>query len=946
MTLSGMAKTLWAKKSRMNGGVFWLPLYAHMSDTAGTARFIWNEWLPEGTKRMLASNIFSAETGFGDEDCARELYIFLAAAHDIGKASPVFQSKESFVNRELDLMIADSIRAEGLPLKQHSEYVNRACAHHSLVSELILDRHGFDKGIGEILGAHHGKPPNEGQISTLKAFSQNSGFSDEKWSAVQKELLDYAIESIDLNEVLPALNVKKTAKVIMSGLIILADWIASDENLFPYVEITDEVKNPKTRAAQAWDMLGLTPCRASEPFFGDPDAFFKKRFDIGKPRQLQVRLLEIARNLVSPGLVIVEAPTGEGKTEAALAAAEILAQQTSRCGLYFALPTQATSDAMFARILRWLDRLDDTGNLHSILLAHGKADFNADFMKIKLSGQVNVGDITDEENENVVVHEWLSGRKKTMLADFVIGTIDHILMAGLKQKHLMLRHLGLANKVVIIDECHAYDAYMSRYLYKVMNWLGAYKVPVIMLSATLPAGKRREIISAYLNIRDKPKRSGAKWKSGGNSPAAPEQAEETFAYPLITFTEGREVKYEPLESHMRNADVAVRYLPDDALQASLNDFLSEGGCAGIIVNTVKRAQDTYELLSERFGEDSVRLLHSRFISSDRTKKEHELVNLLGPGAKRPKKLIVVGTQVLEQSLDIDFDLLVTDICPMDLLIQRIGRLHRHKRNRPMKLKKAVCLITGVTDEGFDSGAEAIYGKYLLMRTKAFMPSEVIHPDFMSDLVQDVYGEKAAPVEPALAERYESARREHESKAKDKKQKAGQYQISDPVRSENTLLGWLDMDISDKLGNRDKSDISDKSGKRGEATVRDGEDSVEAIVVMKKNGKICLLPWIGNPNGAEIPRDGIPHNDIARVLAGCSVRLPSVFGKEWMADRVISELEEVYINENLHLWQKSKWLKGELLLVLDEKLRTKLCGYSLRYDREYGLIYEKQEGRYE
>jgi len=170
---------------------------------------------------------------------------------------------------------------------------------------------------------------------------------------------------------------------------------------------------------------------------------------------------------------------GEGKTEAALAACEVLSQQCRFRGIYFALPTQATSNAMFKRILDWLDTFGDEQQ-YSVRLVHGRAEFNDEYVGLKPSEKINIETEDGDENNSVaLVHEWFSGRKAGLLADFAIGTIDQVLMAGLKQKHLVLRHLGLANKVVIIDECHAYDVYMESYLLKALNWLGAYGIPVV-----------------------------------------------------------------------------------------------------------------------------------------------------------------------------------------------------------------------------------------------------------------------------------------------------------------------------------------------------------------------------------------------------------------------------------------------------------------------------------
>ncbi len=278
--------------------------------------------------------------------------------------------------------------------------------------------------------------------------------------------------------------------------------------------------------------------------------------------------------------------------------------------------------------------------------------------------------------------------------------------------------------------------------------------------------------------------------------------------------------------------------------------------------------------------------------------------------------------MLEQSLDIDFDLLITDLCPMDLLLQRIGRLHRHERNRPEKLKEAICLITGLSGDDFEAGSEQIYGKYLLMRTKACIPQQIILPEDIPKLVQDVYNDEFHPLPPSTE--YLKAAQEHKERIDDKEKRAKDFRINLPWR-EGNLVGWLSTDVSDKSG---------------EAAVRDGDESIEIILVqMKRTGKICFMPWI--ENGREIARNEIPAGELACALARCSVRLPAMLCAPWIIGKTIKALEDLSI-EQLSEWQKSHWLSGELFLILDEDYSTKLLDYRLIYNRYLGLLCEKED----
>lgn len=928
------ARVLWAKKAKGIQNNKWLPLVTHMSDAAETSRLVWHQWLPSGTKRNIAYGLNLVQDIHDDlEDSALPCFVFLAAAHDLGKAIPAFQGRLG--DWEFDEQLSKQIIEAGLPLISN---IHPREARHFWATQLILERHGFDPKLAVILGGHHGQPPNHKQLNDLRiAYQMDMGWKPEQesWEQVQQDLLAYALElaGVSLQEA-QSWHPDITAQVLLTGLVIMVDWIISNEAHFPYMDLPGRVRKPVDRAEDGWTELDLPKCWSPDNAWMGAK-FYEKRFEIKKPRPIQTAIVNVLRHLSRPGIVILEAPMGEGKTEASLAAAELLANRTKRSGVFFALPTQATANAMFLRACSWVERLED-GVDHAVQLAHGKANLNELYYKIQtaskeMGGFWVGGDESEETSEDaIIVHEWFSGRKKGILADFVIGTIDQVLMGGLKQKHLALRHLGLANKVVILDECHAYDAYMSQYLYKVLNWLGAYGIPVVVLSATLPGDKRKQLIDAYLNketcfvreydpIFDKEK---------PEAPPLPVWA-TTRDYPIITFTDGCVIQQTKISGEQRPLKVELNLLPnDEQIVSTLQDLLSEGGCAGIIVNTVRRAQKIACTLRQFFNED-VHLLHSRFLAVDRAQKEQELFAKLGADDQggRPKRCIVIGTQIFEQSCDLDFDVLISDICPMDLLIQRIGRLHRHQRRRPPKLFQAQCFITGVNDDGFDRGAELVYGKYLLMNTQALLPSSMILPDDIPRLVQEVYSPGGVTMPTEMQGEYEAAKRAQEQKMADKIGKAQAFQIGHPYKGMGDLVGWLDTSITD-----------DPSGKRSEATVRDIEDSLDVLVVQRRGKEYYMPPWLAKFKGRKIPADEPPEAELARAMAECSITLPRELC--WKLDETVKELEVIALQE-LRAWQQSPWLKGELFLILDEQLGTDLCGYRLQYHQLFGMLSHKR-----
>lgn len=911
------AQCLWAKKSK-DGSDLWLPLAVHMTDSASVARKLWNHWVSDGVRKSISA-------GLQDDVCAEHLFVFLAAVHDLGKATPVFQAKRGG-NPRLDSELLARTQQYGLAMQAYSGFQSASQTPHALATQVLLRYAGCNKSIAAILGSHHGKPTDTDEGSDpMAAYPQNfhmgkSGKS--AWLSVQQELLACALSLSGYTGISELPRPNMVAQVLLSGLVILVDWIASSEKLFPYISV-DYVGTPcaKTRIRDAWAKLSLT-----QPWHPGAnlalDSLFGDRFPkIAAPHALQSAVLQTAAAVQAPGLLVIEAPMGGGKTEAALLAAEIFAAKTRRKGIFFALPTQATSDGVFPRILEWLQNLDGH-DAYSLRLMHGKAQFNDAYENLPHSVSF------DDEEHRVIAHEWFAGRKKGMLDNFGVGTVDQVLLAALKQKHVMLRHLGLANKVVIIDECHAYDAYMSQYLYMALNWLGAYHVPVIVLSATLPAKQRQALVEAYLNLPPSGDKQPDPLKRGAQKIATLPAWISCTDYPLLTYTEGKEVKQVAVSSDVINKTVSIEMLSDTMLLDKLEDLLVDGGCAGVIVNTVDRAQKLAKDLCGRFGRETVRLLHSRFLAPDRARMEQELLTELGKSISddnRPHRRIVVGTQVLEQSLDIDFDVLFTDHCPMDLLLQRIGRLHRHSRIRPLKMAHAMCLLMGLDGDRFDPGGEAIYGGYLLMRTKAFLPPRLTLSEDISRLVQVVYGDESAPL--SHSPEYSKAQAKHKQLIEDKEKRAKDFRLTRPW-PEASLIGWL------------KTPASGRNEKNGEAAVRDSDETIEVILVHRKaDGQIYFLPWV--ENGQLVLQYEPPAWQTARALARCKVRLPAVLCAAWNLDNTIKALEQTNAAE-LKEWQKSPWLSGELFVVLDDSLSASLCGHKLVYDQFLGLSHSKEE----
>lgn len=724
--LSDRAKSLWGKTNRVDD-TEWLPLYVHMADSAAMAVRIWDTWVPYGTKSIISRDLGN------DDDLARKLMIFLAGVHDIGKATPVFQAKPISFGPDAESLAWKPEQA-GLPMIAGLRDTSHPT--HPIAGQVILERyfslvHKWGKRESRqyacVVGGHHGTPPDKSKLESVRLGKTESGLDSEVWTTTQNELIEFIAGTVGIGDEEWKLLSKKRfsaqSAVLATGLVIIADWIASnsDADMFPLVRVHplwdddepfgmterkyDDIQSwsgLQRRAERAWACVQLPHAWKPANIPSSCQDLFSTRFRLpegAQPRPVQEQAVRVARDTDARGLLIIEAPMGEGKTEAALAAAEILAQRTGRGGICVALPTMATTDAMFSRVHRWLDALPscDSTDEKTVWLAHGKAKLNDDFQGIIAASRrhfSSVGqDDTDEPysrkhgeiSPETVVSDWMWGRKKGALANFLVCTVDQVLMGALQMKHVVLRQLAMANKVVIVDECHAYDAYMREYLKMALEWLGSTRTPVILLSATLPESQREEMAKAYLKgWRNSKLELPSEAKRGGiqelkrrqlaaknekvyvNEPKLVQERgissvhKVSSAYPVLTYTSDTEIKHMDVKPSGRSMNVRCQIVDDsdEALISLLDRLLEDGGCVGVICDTVGRAQHAAKLLSDYFGSEYVKLTHSRFMDIDRMSNEAELRQLLGPDStvgngERPQRMIVVGTQVLEQSLDMD-----------------------------------------------------------------------------------------------------------------------------------------------------------------------------------------------------------------------------------------------------------------------------------------------------
>ena len=385
---------------------------------------------------------------------------------------------------------------------------------------------------------------------------------------------------------------------------------------------------------------------------------------------------------------------------------------------------------------------------------------------------------------------------------------------------------------------------------------------------------------------------------------------------MLTWTDNGEINSKALSSDNTDKQIYVERLSEDHIGEALSEKLESGGCAAVIVNTVRRAQQHAKDLAEELDDYEIICFHSRYAATDRADIEKSLLKRVGRGSHLDDRdhLIVIGTQVIEQSLDLDFDYMITELCPMDLLLQRSGRLHRHERRRPNGLENAVLSVI----EEIDSGTESVYSKWLLKQTEKILPDKLTIPKCIPELVGKVYADSEASDEDWD---------DYCKKLSDKNVKAKKYCIM-----ANNLICDLDLDelINDDVGNNTDA----------EASVRDGSETIEVLLMCEhENGFLHFLPW--RNNGAIVDITCAPNENEAIAIARERVHLPAWFSKTYNYDKTVKQLRVLP-----ERWQDEPLLKGELILVLNDDLETELIGRKLRYSREYGLeeIKEGNDGQ--
>ena len=560
----------------------------------------------------------------------------------------------------------------------------------------------------------------------------------EDWTGARHALFEALLDVLKPINVPTKKSLTGPDFMLLSGLTSFSDWIGSNEENFPFGDpdecddLQSWFQKRRALADKGLDNMGWlvrTPLTQETKSFSQVFGF--------APRPLQQAVADTLNDVKGPAILLLEAPMGEGKTEAAFFAHLELQRRFGHRGLYIALPTKATGNAMFKRTLKFL-RGQGMNRPLDLQLLHGGSLLNDTFQNLKVSG---IYDAT--AGGEVRAGEWFTNKKRALLSEYGVGTVDQALLPILPVRHNFVRLWGLANRVVVFDEIHAYDAYTGTLLIHLLRWLLALGSSVVLLSATLPPSVRRKLAEV---VNDK----------------LPEQEPE---YPRLSiFCPGEKVSQKHFAADpARRQIVYLHAIPPDLseIRGALEAQLVRGGLGLALVNTVQRAQDLYRQFPEgqplerggqRVGKrladgTEVYLFHARFPADRRQKREDHALETFGESGSREGRKILIATQVAEQSLDLDFDVIATDLAPIDLILQRAGRLWRHARKSRL-VSEPMLLVAGLAgDEPPSFGKPlwwgAVYREDILLRTWSLLHTrqDLRIPDEIDTLVQAVYEEQ-------------------------------------------------------------------------------------------------------------------------------------------------------------------------------------------------------------
>lgn len=868
---------LWAKSGSTGG----LPLISHMLDVAAVACELLGQ-IPVTTWRSKAHCL-----GL-DPAIARRWIAALVGCHDLGKATPGFQAlwdpgKDRVASFGFDFPVgAPSRHDAGTALFLAQQLATRGCDRKTakLLADAVAAHHG--SAITPVEHAHQGR-------FTLSGI----------WTQAHAALTDAVFQAVGISETpqIPSDAARRGELFLwLAGLCATADWIGSSEAFFPQSRSVcpakDWFNNSRQLAQHAVRACGLA--FAGNPAISQARHALQAALAPGMTaRPLQLAVMHALEALpTGPALMVIEAPMGEGKTEAAFTLDAWLRGQQSSSGIYVAMPTQATSNALFARTAAYLKRL----SLHDpieLQLAHGGSTHEQTHLCLH---EIGFGG----ENASVMASAWLSGTKRVMLAPNAVGTVDQALVGVLHARHHFVRYYGLTGRLVVFDEVHAYDTYTSGLIERLIAWLRAADCSVLLMSATLPHARLTRLAQAF----------GA----AAITPAS---------YPRISVVgEGHAVSKHVPARRTQPIDIAPMAPSVDAIARQALADAASGAAVLVVVNKVQRAQAIYRQLFTQT--QRVMLFHARFPMNRRLEIENEVIRKFSTKGADRGGWILVATQVAEQSLDVDLDVLITDLAPIDLLLQRTGRIHRHARQRAEGYETPKAYIVGWVDTTNTLPPSEltrwVYDSYPVLRTAFWLGTrKKLHlPDDIELGVQWVYGSEAPyPCSAVFAEAHESARIESQALQQHESALADKAALPLPQEWQGTIAS---------------TPVDDEAASSGVARfgTRLGSLSLSCIPIYLHENTYATDQPGAQTRGMTWPADQPIPKGAAAVLGQRYLRISS----PPLIRQLLDQPRPIG-------WQKHPELAGHVPLCLDAHGQAHMSHITLHLDAQEGLAIEYQ-----
>jgi CRISPR-associated endonuclease/helicase Cas3 len=833
----------------------------HCLDVAAVAESWWQE-------SKFLQLFFPWQARMNKEEC-HAWVLFFTSLHDLGKLDLRFQMKSPAT---VQLLQDDLAVAFPSIIKPQVKKYDHGSAGYSWFGHEAID-YGCDFTSVDAaddwfrcVAGHHGSLPTSSICDTPPLIDPQFIARDKQ---ARLELVTSMAELFLYPHGLTLAEVPEYVPDFLAGFCSVCDWLGSNSDYFPLLSSPQNLqKYYKSRRSMATKALAHSGVLSSLQSPGG----MKSLFPHYQPRDIQTLVDDFK---IGQGLTIIEAPTGSGKTEAALAYAVKLLANGLADSLIFALPSQATANAMLSRLEEVTERIFSHGK--NVILAHGKSRFNDGFINLQRIAQLHPEQ--GQEEAQVQCAQWLAcSRKRVFLGQVGVCTIDQVLLSVLPVRHQFVRFFGVRKSILIIDEVHAYDSYMYGLLRQVLQGQGKAGGSAILLSATLPSFQKKNLLQAW----------GVEY---------PEQDEP---YPLVTQAVSEEVVCHALPKNQQSPpwQVSLSLIPSPELiftETLIEEIISRaesGAMVGVVCNLVADAQNLAQQLGDK-TKVPVDLFHSRFRFRDRMQRESEVLKTYGKNAKRQGR-ILVATQVIEQSLDLDFDWLVSQLCPIDLLFQRLGRLHRHANNRPSCCTDKKCAIVVPADDPLDFGdSQWVYqNTRALCRTHLLLEQNnpLIFPKAYRDLIEQVYQEDPWPDEPEEYEMlFEKYKREQEGKHYAAIQLAHAHSV--PLPDTDGFAATLTRDGEMNISVIPVLEVLDNDGKKTclDGSPLDGLSELELLEVLNLESIGVAQNW--RKYLPEVGEDQLCYLPMTQGKDGGFYGLPGQGNLRYTFERGLEKLEE-------------------------------------------------------